>query len=61
MYIDGNPPDGTPLTVIHTYDTGLIAVYYTFASLGTVFAIGCLLFNFAFRNKKLDHAVLNKN
>ena len=60
LYIDGNPPDGTPRTVIHTYDTGLTGTYYTFASLGTVFAIGCLLFNFAYRKRKLDYTVLNK-
>ena len=51
-HVDGIPPDGSPETVIHTYDTGLIATYYTFATFGTVFAVGCLLFNFAFKGKK---------
>ena len=49
---DGIPPDGTPVKVIHNIHIGLTIVYYTLAASGILFAIGCILFNFAYRKRK---------
>ena len=46
---DGVPPDGTPQKTIHTFQLGLVIVYYLLAVAGIVFSVVCLLFNFAFR------------
>ena len=49
---DGVPPDGTPQEVIHTFQLGLVIVFYFLAAVGTIFSVVCLLFNFVFRNKR---------
>ena len=51
---DGVPPDGTPQKTIHTFQLGLVIVYYLLAVAGIVFTVVCLLFNFAFRKRRLD-------
>ena len=51
--VDGVPLDGSPLTLINTFNTALVAVFDTLAILGISFTIGCLLFNFIFRRTKL--------
>lgn len=52
IVVDGVPLDGTPVTIFHTFNIGLVAVFDTLATLGIVFAIGCLLFNFICRQRK---------
>lgn len=52
IYSGGPPPDGTPINVIHTFNIGLVATFYTLASLGIVFAIACFIFNIIFRSRK---------
>ena len=51
-FVDGVPLDGSPLTLINTFNIALVAVFDTLAILGMAFAIGCLLFNFIFRRTK---------
>ena len=51
--VAGVPLDGTPLTIIRTFHVGLVIVFDTLALLGIAFAVGCLFFNFTFRNRKL--------
>jgi len=52
VFPDGTPPDGSPEMIIHTFNIGLVALYYTIATLGIALAISCLVFNFTFRKKK---------
>ena len=49
---DGVPLDGTPEIVFHTFEIGLVIVFYVLAAVGIVFSIGCLLFNLIFRERK---------
>ena len=49
---DGVPPDGTPQEVIHTFQLGLVVVFYFLAAVGFIFSVTCLLFNFEFRNRR---------
>ena len=51
-FIDGIPPDGTPRPVTVTILTPLVIVYYILASVGIIYALVCLMFNFIFRNRK---------
>ena len=51
-HIDGVPLDGTPAVVIHTHQIGLAIVFYILTTIGIAFAIGCLLFNFIYRERK---------
>ena len=48
----GVPPDGTPEKVIDTVHIGVVVVYDSLATVGIVFALGCLAFNFVFRKRK---------
>lgn len=48
----GIPPDGTPRKVIDTVHIGLVVVYDFFATVGIVSTLGCLVFNFVFKNRK---------
>ena len=50
--LDGIPLDGSPEVSIHTFEIGLVIVFDVLATVGIVFAIGCLLFNFIFRERK---------
>ena len=49
---DGVPPDGTPQEVIHTFQLGLVVVFYILAAVGFIFCVACLMFNFVFRNRR---------
>ena len=51
LSIDGIPPDGTTVNKTVTYSAILVAVSYSLAVCGEVFAIVCLAFSTAFRNK----------
>lgn len=53
LYLDGIPPDGTPISVTNTIHDAVIVIYDMIAALGIIFAICCLVFNIVFRNKKL--------
>ena len=46
------PADGTPVTVFNYPLLPLMAVCYTAASAGILFAVLCFLFNIIFRNRK---------
>ena len=52
LCIGGVPLDGSPKTVIRTFNIGLVVVFDTLATLGIAFAVLCLLFNFIFRKRK---------
>ena len=52
MISDGVSLDGTILNITHTFETELVVVFDILATLGIAFAIGCLIFNFGFRNRK---------
>ena len=51
-FLDGIPPDGTPIVVINTLHTALIVIIDIIAVAGIVFATVCLIFNIVFRNKR---------
>lgn len=58
--LDGIPPDGTPISVTNAIHTAVIVIFDIIAALGIIFAICCLVFNIAFRNKKLvTYSLLN--
>ena len=50
--VDGIPLDGSPVMVLHTFQIGLVVVFYILTTVGIAFAVGCLLFNFIFRERK---------
>ena len=51
--LEGAPPlDGTPLTQLNYQHVPLLAVCYTLATAGIVFALVCLCFNIVFRKRK---------
>jgi gamma-aminobutyric acid type B receptor len=53
MYLVGGvPPDGTPVKVIHTFHVELVILFDTLATLGIIFAVCCLLFNFIFKDRR---------
>ena len=52
IVVDGVPLDGSPEVVFHTFQIGLVVLFYVLAAVGIVFAVGCLLFNFIFRGRK---------
>ena len=54
ILLDGPPPDGTPVIVIHSFNIALVVLFDITAVLGIVFAIGCLIFNFVFKNRKYE-------
>lgn len=51
-YIEGVPPDGTPIQVVSTYHLALVVIYDILAFLGLIFTTVCLAFNFGYRNRK---------
>ena len=51
-YIDGIPPDGTPIEVVSTVNLALVVIYDILAFLGLIFTTVCLVFNFGYRNRK---------
>ena len=59
LYLDGIPPDGTPISVTNAIHTAVIVIFDLIAALGIIFAICCLVFNLVFRNKKLVKDSLN--
>lgn len=52
-YPNGIPPDGTPINKTVTYHLALVVIYDIIASLGLIFTTVCLVFNFAYRNRKI--------
>ena len=48
----GPPPDGSPIEDKTVVVTALVAITYTWASLGIVFSIVCLIFSIVFRKRK---------
>ena len=46
------PYDGVPRTVIDNVATPLVVVVFLLATAGIIFAVGCLIFNFTFRETK---------
>ncbi|CAI8045251.1 Gamma-aminobutyric acid type B receptor subunit 2 [Geodia barretti] len=53
LYSEGYPPDGTPVAITNTYHTVLVVFYYFLAVVGITLSIVCLVFNFAYRKKKV--------
>ena len=51
----GTPSDGVPREEAVTVVLPLTIIYIALATLGVMFAIVCLAFNFIFRNKKYVH------
>ena len=46
------PYDGIPQTVIDILPTSLVVIVFLLAAVGSSLAVGCLIFNFIFREKK---------
>jgi len=53
-YTGGIPPDGTPRMGVVTYHLALVVTYDILAAVGIAFTTVCLVFNFAFRNRKWE-------
>ena len=51
-FVDGVPPDGTPVTVTQSYHTALVVVYYILAVCGIMVSLVFLIFNIIYRNTK---------
>ena len=49
---DGVPLDGSPTIVVRTFQIELVVVFYILTTVGIAFAVGCLLFNFIYRERK---------
>ena len=49
---DGIPPDGFPREEIVTVHLSVTVIFVILASVGVVFTIACLIYNFLFRKKK---------
>ena len=56
---DGITLDGTIMNITHTFELGLVIAFDILATLGLIFAIGCLIFNIVFRKKKYGKINLN--
>ena len=52
FFPEGFPPDGTPLTILLTYHTALVVLYYLLALFGTTLSAVLFIFNFVFRKAK---------
>ena len=50
--IVGLPPDGSPIQVKVARTTVLVVIMYSWASLGIIFAVICLIFNIVFRKRR---------
>ena len=50
--IGGVPYDGTPTAVIETVHISLTVIFTVLSTIGIVFTIVCLVFNFVFRDRK---------
>ena len=57
--LDGVPLDGDAVIIVNTFKIGLVVAFDTLAVLGIAFAMGCLLFNFSFRGRKLVAIVVH--
>eukprot|EP00731_Ephydatia_muelleri_P020698 Em0013g425a len=53
IYADGIPSDGAAINNTVTYSIPMIVVFYTCSAGGEVFALVCLVFIVAFRNKRV--------
>ena len=51
-YIEGIPNDGIPTEEVVIVSVALTVIYVILATAGLVFAVGCLLFNILFREKR---------
>ena len=49
---DGIPNDGLQIEEVVTVSVALTGVYVILATAGLVFAVGCLLFNIIFRQRR---------
>ena len=49
----GIPPDGTPRREVVAFHLALVITYDILAAVGIAFTVVCLVFNFAFRKRKL--------
>ena len=54
LFIDGIPPDGTATKKTVTYSIPLVIVSYCLALIGELFAIMCLAFSIAFRDRRYE-------
>eukprot|EP00731_Ephydatia_muelleri_P020681 Em0013g408a len=62
VYHDGIPPDGTATKKTVTYSIPLVIVSYCLALIGELFAIICLAFSIAFRDRRMmKHSSHNLN
>ena len=52
LLTDGFPPDGIPLSIVLTYHTPLVVVYYILALCGCTLSAVLFTFNFIFRKAK---------
>jgi hypothetical protein len=52
VVIGGVPYDGKPIEIIETVDISLTVIFILLSTIGIVFTIVCLIFNFIFRDKK---------
>ena len=50
--IEGISFDGIPITTVMVYPVPMIAVFDFLATVGVIFTVICLLFNFRFRKKR---------
>ena len=52
IYIDGIPPDGTPIKVIDVLELYVTVTKVVLSAIPMVFIIVCFIFNVVFRNRK---------
>jgi hypothetical protein len=52
IQLDGIPYDGTPVEIIETVDISLTVIFTVLSTIGIVFTIVCLAFNFIFKDRK---------
>ena len=50
--IGGIPYDGKPTEITRTVDISLTVIFIVLSTVGIIFAIICLIFNFVFRERK---------
>ncbi|CAI8029903.1 hypothetical protein GBAR_LOCUS16974 [Geodia barretti] len=53
----GIPNDGIPIEDVVTVSVALTVVYVILATTGLVFAVGCLLFNIIFRQRRCNNCL----
>lgn len=52
QYVDGIPPDGTPIVIVNVLDWYVTFIGTLLMASAFVFILICLTFNIIFRNKK---------